>query len=54
MIPMKDDKTIDTTNISVQKIDNINESDIDNALNILIQEKTIKKLEGSNPNIYYI
>ena len=37
-----------------KNFDNINESDIDNALNILIQEKRIKKLEGSNPNIYYI
>ena len=34
--------------------DDISEFDINNTLNSLIQERKIKKLEGSNPSIYYI
>ena len=34
--------------------DNISKSNIDKAINILEQEETIKKIEGSNPIIYYV
>ena len=46
------------TGIDINKMykyfDNISKSDIDKAINILKQEEAIKKLEGSNPIIYYV
>lgn len=46
------------TGIDINKMykyfDNISKSNIDKAINILKQEETIKKLEGSNPAIYYV
>ena len=46
------------TGIDINKMykyfDNISKSNIDKAINILKQEETIKKIEGSNPIIYYV